>query len=183
MVPQSPPTLETPRLLLRGLEDGDLDSYAAMTGDPEVMRHIGDGHVLDRAQAWREIATHLGHWQLRGYGQWALERRGDGRLIGRAGLWNPAGWPGLEVGWMLARDSWGSGYATEAGEAAAAWAWREVPARHLISLIHPDNVRSMRVAERLGMSREREITLRGQAALVFGLEAPASENLKTSLSS
>jgi RimJ/RimL family protein N-acetyltransferase len=175
MMEPQPPKLETTRLVLRGLEEGDLDSYAAMTGDPEVMRHIGAGQVLDRAQAWREIATHIGHWQLRGYGQWALERREDGRLIGRAGLWNPAGWPGLEVGWMLARDVWGSGYATEAGEAAAAWAWRALSARHLISLIHPDNVRSMRVAERLGMSRRSEVTLRGQPALVFGLDAPEPE--------
>ena len=173
MEPQPLPRLETARLVLRGLEEDDLDGYATMTGDGEVMRYIGDGHVLDRDQAWREIAIHLGHWRLRGYGQWALERRDDGRLVGRAGLWNPAGWPGLEVGWMLARDAWGSGYATEAGEAAVAWAWSELRAGSLISLIHPDNRRSMRVAERLGMGRLREITLRGQPALVFGLNSPS----------
>ena len=143
-----------------------------MTGDPEVMRHIGDGHVLDQGQAWREIATHLGHWGLRGYGQWALERRDDGRLIGRAGLWNPAGWPGLEVGWMLARDAWGNGYATEAGAAAIEWAWRNLDVASLISLIQPSNSASIRVAERLGMQRQRTLTLSGQEAVVFALERP-----------
>jgi RimJ/RimL family protein N-acetyltransferase len=172
MEPQPPPRLETERLVLRALTEDDLEAYAAITADPEVMRYIGAGQVLEEGQAWREIATHLGHWRLRGYGQWALERRDDGRMIGRAGLWNPAGWPGLEVGWMLARDTWGSGYATEAAEAAVAWAWRDLEAASLISLIHPENARSRRVAERLGMHREREITLSGSPATVFGLERP-----------
>jgi RimJ/RimL family protein N-acetyltransferase len=78
-----------------------------MSADLEVMRYIGDGQVLDRRQSWREIALHVGHWALRGYGQWALERKEDGASIGRAGLWNPPGWPGLEIGWKLARDAWG----------------------------------------------------------------------------
>jgi RimJ/RimL family protein N-acetyltransferase len=168
----TPPTLETPRLLLRPLRDDDLDAYAEMTGDPEVMRHIGDGHVLDEGQAWREIATHLGHWQLRGFGQWALERRADGRLLGRAGLWMPAGWPGLEVGWMLRREAWGNGYATEAGAASVEWAWDSLEATSLISLIKPRNAASIRVAERLGMRPARTITLLGQEARVFSLARP-----------
>ena len=69
------PSIETPRLTMRGLEDEDLEAYAAITGDPEVMRYLGDGHVFDEGRAWRELAMHVGHWQLRGYGQWALERK------------------------------------------------------------------------------------------------------------
>src|SRR5207253_7997909 len=96
-------TLETPRLLLRMLRESDLDAYAAMLADPEVMRHLGDGRPLSRPEAWRNLALMVGHWQLRGYGLWAAEERATGALVGRIGLWNPEGWPGLEVGWTLRR--------------------------------------------------------------------------------
>jgi len=143
-----------------------------MVADPEVMRFIGDGQTLDRGQSWRQVATHIGHWALRGYGQWALERREDGQFLGRAGLWNPPGWPGLEVGWKLARDAWGQGYASEAGGAAIEWAWATLECNQLISLIQPENARSIRVAKRLGMRELRETSVHGQAAVVFAVNRP-----------
>jgi RimJ/RimL family protein N-acetyltransferase len=170
MSSRTPPVLETSRLILRGWRRRDLEAHAEMSADPEVMRYIGDGKVLDRGQSWREIAMHIGHWALRGYGQWALERKEDGASLGRAGLWNPPGWPGLEVGWKLARHAWGQGYATEGGAAAIEWAWATLDAPRLISVIQPGNERSIRVAERLGMRRLEETTLRGQAVVIFALD-------------
>jgi hypothetical protein len=102
----------------------------------------------------------LGHWQLRGYGMWALIEQATGRLIGRAGLYNPEGWPGLEAGWLLARDRWGRGFATEAGRAVLTYAFTHLSADHVISLIHPANTASIRVAERLGERLERSWTSR-----------------------
>lgn len=169
---RTPPRLETQRLILRGWQRRDLEPHAEMSADPEVMRFIGDGRVLDRGQSWREVAMHIGHWALRGYGQWALERKEDGASLGRAGLWNPPGWPGLEVGWKLARDAWGQGYATEAGEAAIEWAWATLDSDRLISLIQPGNERSIRVAERLGMRREEATTVQGQTAVIFAIDRP-----------
>lgn len=113
---------------------------------------------------------HIGHWMLRGYGQWALERKEGGASIGRAGLWNPPGWPGLEVGWKLAQSEWGQGYATEAGQAAINWAWVNLNATQLISVIQPNNTASIRVAERLGMQQLRESTVKGQQVVIFGIE-------------
>lgn len=98
------PTIDTPRLRLRGFEARDLETYAAMCADPEVMRFVGDGVPLDRAAAWRQMALFLGHWPLRGFGTWALEERASGCLVGRAGFLQPEGWPGVELGWLLARD-------------------------------------------------------------------------------
>jgi RimJ/RimL family protein N-acetyltransferase len=170
---RTPPTLETERLLLRDWRGRDLDAHAEMSADPEVMRYLGEGATLDRAKSWAEVAVHIGHWALRGYGQWALERKRDGASIGRAGLWNPPGWPGLEVGWKLARDAWGQGYATEAGAASIEWAWSILDAGELISVIQPATAASIRVAERLGMRRLRETTLKGQPVAIFGIERPA----------
>src|SRR5215470_13677785 len=110
-------TLGTERLSLRMFRESDLDAYAGMCADPEVMRYPAR-KPMTRAEAWRNMAMVLGHWQLRGYGLWAVEDRESGLLAGRAGLWRPEGWPGLEVGWTLRREFWGRGYATEAGRAA-----------------------------------------------------------------
>jgi RimJ/RimL family protein N-acetyltransferase len=143
-----------------------------MYGDPEVMRFLEDGRPLDRAAAFRSMAVHLGHWQLRGYGQWALEDRATGELVGRAGLWQPEGWPGLEVGWLLARASWGRGFATEAARAAIDYAFHELRAGRVISLIRPENRASIRVAERLGESYRDTIEIAGVRASIYGLDRP-----------
>ena len=160
------PTLTTDRLTMRGWRSDDAERYAEITGDPEVMRFMGG--TLDRADAWRQMAMFAGHWELRGYGLWAVER--DGTLIGRVGLWQPEGWEGLEVGWLLGRDAWGHGYATEAARASVEFAWAELGAERLISLIAPDNLASARVAERLGMLPLRDSTLFGNPIVVHGLE-------------
>jgi RimJ/RimL family protein N-acetyltransferase len=165
------PRLETERLLLREWRADDLDGYAAMSRDPEVVRHVGEPQ--DRTASWRGMALHAGHWALRGYGNWAVERGEDGELLGRVGLWQPEGWPGLELGWMLARHAWGRGYATEAARAAMAWAWAELGAAELISLIRPENARSARVAERLGFRPLRVDELGGRRVAVYGIERPA----------
>jgi RimJ/RimL family protein N-acetyltransferase len=159
------PRLQTERLLLREWREDDLDAYAAMYADPEVTRFLGG--PLTREQAWRQIALHIGHWQLRGYGQWVLERREDGRFIGRAGLWRPEGWPGLEVGWTLRRDAWGAGYATEAARAAMRWARETLGAGALISLIAPANEASAHVARRLGMTPGAPRDLLGEPVVVW----------------
>ncbi len=168
------PVLTTKRLLLRAFVDDDLDAFAAITADPEVNRYLGDGKPLDRASAWRSMATILGHWQLRGYGTWALVERAGGQLVGRAGLHNPEGWPGLEVGWLVARDRWGQGLATEAGRAALDYAFDVVGADHVLSVIDPGNAASIRVAERLGETFERQVELTVSRRLVSLYGIPRS---------
>jgi RimJ/RimL family protein N-acetyltransferase len=168
------PTLTTDRLRLRAFHEGDLDAYAAMCADPEVMRYIADGRPLDRAASWRSLGLMLGHWALRGYGQWALELKHDGRFVGRAGLWQPEGWPGLEVGWALTRSFWGQGLAREAGQAVLEFAWNRLQAETVISIIQPDNVASQRVAERLDLRLQQKRKLGDQAVLIFGRARPTT---------
>jgi RimJ/RimL family protein N-acetyltransferase len=156
------PELRTERLLMRGFREEDLDALAEISADSEVTRWVGDPDGLSREDTWRRMAYFVGHWELRGFGQWALFERDSGLLVGRAGLLEPEGWPGLEVGWLVARPHWGRGYAPEAGRASLDWARDALGADHVISLIEPHNERSARVAEKLGMKVE------GQTKIVNG---------------
>jgi RimJ/RimL family protein N-acetyltransferase len=160
-------TLQTDRLTLRMLRETDLDAYAEMCADAEVMRYVGDGRPLARPMAWRNLAMMVGHWSLRGYGLWAAEERSSGVLVGRIGFWNPEGWPGFELGWMLRRAFWGRGYATEGAREALRFAFMELGQPHVISLIHPENAASIRVAKRLGERQLGPTEVVGRPALAY----------------
>jgi RimJ/RimL family protein N-acetyltransferase len=166
--PLSVVVLETRRLLLRPFQESDLDDYARICADPEVMRYIGAGKPLSRDDAWRSMAFFLGHWQLRGYGMWAAEDKETRTLIGRIGLHRPEGWPAFEVGWLIDRARWGEGLATEGGTGAVQFAFGLLDWPHISSLIHPANRASIRVAEKLGMTRERTHDLSGVEVVIYG---------------
>ena len=163
------PALETDRLRMRQWRDGDLGVYASMCEDPEIMKYLGDGRVLNRMEAWRSMAMLLGHWQLRGFGMWVVTLREDDRMIGRAGFFQPEGWPGFEIGWTFARSAWGHGYATEAAQRALAYAVDVLGKDEVISVIHPDNARSIRVAERLGERLLRHDAIGEKKVLIYGM--------------
>lgn len=154
--------LETSRLLLRQFTEKDFPAFATMMANKDVTRFINMGQAMDSQQAWRTMAAILGHWQLRGYGLWAVEEKASGRFVGRVGLINPEGWPGLELAWALDRPFWGQGYATEAAIAAGNWAFRELACDKLISLIDPDNESSRRLAQGLGQHCTGEVEVMGQ---------------------
>lgn len=163
------PVVETPRLRLRPFRESDLDAYARITADPEVMRWVG-GRPLDRSEAWRSIGYILGHWRIRGFGLWAAEERASGALVGRIGLYQPEGWPGLEVGWLVDRARQGEGLASEGGAAAIAYGFRTLGAKRLISVIEPPNAASIRVAEKLGERLERRMQLQGRWVCVYAID-------------
>lgn len=153
------PILQTERLVMRATRGEDLDAWAAIMADPDVARYIAPA-PMTRDEAWRSIAAALGHWQLRGYGSWAVERKSDGAMIGRVGMINPEGWPGLEIGWTLGKPYWGKGYATEAASAAMRYAFLTQTVDRLISNIDPENAPSQAVAERLGETKGERSALR-----------------------
>jgi RimJ/RimL family protein N-acetyltransferase len=151
----APLQVRTERLLLRGWRPQDREPFAAMNEDPEVMRWIGSG-LLPRVASDGMRSRMRREWVRAGHGLWALEPAGGGELLGFCGLTRP-GWGGakvqaeFEVGWRLRREAWGHGYATEAARAALDVAWGPLGLQRAIALIHPDNERSLAVAERLGM--------------------------------
>lgn len=155
------PTLVTQRLILRPFEESDLDAYTELFSLPQVRRALHTPDSFSHADAWRAMAQWRGQWELRGSGQFALEERATGRFLGRAGLHRPEqeDWPGLEVGWALHPDSWGHGYATEAGAASLSYAFGVIGATEVFSVILAENDRSQRVAGRLGLARVEERVL------------------------
>lgn len=160
------PIIETERLRLRPFEEGDLEPYAEMYADDMFVRYLS-GKTLTKEQTWENMALILGHWSLLGYGIWAIESLESSEFVGRAGLLNLPGWPDVEVCWALSPKYWGNGYATEASKAAKDWAFREVGIRRLISLIHPDNVRSAAVALRLGERFSEQIVFEEKPTNVY----------------
>lgn len=178
------PRIETARLVLREWRDSDIDAYAALCADPEVMRYLAANQALSREDAWRQMAMFAGHWMLRGFGMWAVELRETGELAGRIGCHQPEGWPGFEIGWTLRREFWGRGLAAEGARAAMHYAFGPLGRDHVISVIHPANQRSIALAERLGERLEDRTRVRDSDVLVYGIdrarwqassgEAPAS---------
>lgn len=170
-----PPRLLTERLVLRGYEPRDVAPHLASAQDPEVQRFLGGPR--GPYDAFASLATHAGHWALRGYGSWMVERREDGELLGRLGLYYPESWPDVEIGWRFHRAAWGKGYATEAARAALGWVWTTQPFDHLISLIVPDNAPSQRLAQRLGHVRTEPILIEDLTADVWRLERPSGDQV------
>jgi len=170
--PLAIPTIETDRLRLRAWREADLDAYLELTSDPEAMRHLG-GETMDRALTWRNIALILGHWAMRGYGFWAVEEKASRAFVGRIGLWYPEGWPSMEVGWALIPRYWGKGFAAEAGRASLDYAWRVLRAPYVISLIFPENSRSIAVAERIGERFDRKIRIFNRECSIYRIDRPA----------
>ena len=150
------PTIETRRLTLRSFDEPDRDPFAAMNADAEVMRHFPD--KLDRATSDALVDRILEGWEARDLGLWAVQRGEDGAFLGFAGLAVPTFeahfTPAVEVGWRLARGAWGHGYATEAARAAVAYGFETMGLVEIVSFTTVDNVRSRRVMERLGMTRD-----------------------------
>jgi RimJ/RimL family protein N-acetyltransferase len=157
------PTLTTARLRLRAFRADDLDAYAAMQANPEVMRYLVTGQTATRTEVWRTMATSLGQWALRGYGMFACETIGEARFIGAVGVFEPLDWPEPEIAYGLDQPFWGLGYATEAAAAARGFLFRSTQAHRAASFIRTENAASIRVAQRLGATREGTTVLRGAA--------------------
>ena len=160
--------LETERLLLRCPHEADLDAYAELFADPEVVRYTG-GVTKSRVESELALERMIRHWDDHGIGLFSVVRKEDERVLGRVGflLWDTESWvhamlrpPGsrreTEIGWTLARPHWGRGYATEGATAARDWALQELGLRRLVSLIQRGNDPSIRVARKLGETLERE---------------------------
>jgi len=176
--------IETERLVLRLPVPADAEAVAEAFGDSEVMRYLGNGETGPYDDAVRAVESMRRAWEQDGFGGFVVVRREDGVTLGRVGFmaWDPDVWRSgirseigdraeIELGWTLSRKAWGRGYATEAALAARDCGLAEIAPRRLISLIHPENVRSMRVAAKIGERYQRDVTThRGMPSQLWALE-------------
>jgi RimJ/RimL family protein N-acetyltransferase len=173
--------LTTQRLRLRSWAPGDLDAYARIVADPEVMTFMGTGPI-GRTAAGHQIEHFRALDGLYGTPHWAAEDRATGELVGRVGLFHHPDWPldpdNVEVGWMLARAHWGRGLATEGARAAIGYAWERLRTPQVISLTLPANVRSRAVMERLGMTERGREHWRGHEHVWYALDRPPAARLR-----
>jgi RimJ/RimL family protein N-acetyltransferase len=162
----SGPVVETERLLLRPWRSEDVAPNTAMLGDPLAGRFITADNkaITDPFAGWRNSAIMAGHWALYGIGMFVVEERQTGRFVGRVGPWMPPGWPGFEVGWGIASDFRGKGYAVEAARAAIDWSFESFEIDRIVHCIDRENAASQAVARRLGARKDREIDLFGHVA-------------------
>ena len=177
-------SLQTDRLVLRAPVPEDAETLAPMYADPEVMRYVGDGRTLTRAETERSVRRMIERWEADGFGLFTTVRKEDGAVIGRVGLlvWNTDTWEPttraqgaevpteVEVGYTLGRDFWGCGYATEAAGAVRDYALGRLGAERLIALIIHGNTASENVARKLGLEYERDIMLGRREAQLFALD-------------
>src|SRR5271166_545914 len=173
------PILETPRLKLRGHRLDDFVHSAAMWADPAVTRHVG-GQPLTEEEAWTKFLRYAGHWALLGFGYWVVEEKATGNFAGEIGFadYKRDLQPSLkdvpEIGWVLAAHAHGKGYATEAVRAAIAWGDAHFGPVRTACIIHPENLASIRVAEKCGYRELQRTTYKGNPTKMFVREPSAA---------
>ena len=166
------PIIETERLTLRGHRLDDYDASAAMWGDPNVVRYIS-GNPSSAQQSWMRVLNYAGHWSLMGFGYWAMEETASRKFVGEVGFadfkrgLDPSlnGIP--EIGWVLASEMHGRGFATEAVRAAINWSDRNRQWPRTVCIISPENVASIRVANTCGYGEVRRFDLNGDRTILF----------------
>ena len=165
------PEIGTERLLLRAWRESDLDPYARMCSDPEVMRYLPA--PLDRRQSEEQIAGFVRHWEERGFGLWTVEHRATGAFVGFVGLLRVENWPeggATEVGWRLERSFWGRGLATEGARASLRYGFEVLDLERIISITLPENAASRRVMEKAGMTLRGETRWKGREVVWYAAE-------------
>lgn len=157
------PRLETERLVLRRWTEDDAEPFAEMNADPEVMRYIGNGRPRTAQQTREAVEKLMRRWDEQGWGTFAVELAETGEFVGFAALavpeFLPEILPAVEVGWRIKRSQWGRGIAPEAAREVMRFAFGELGLDRVVSCIHSANAASIRVAEKLGMTLERETTV------------------------
>lgn len=163
--------IETPRLQLRRMTQDDVPALLAVFGDPVVMRHYPAPFDVVRMQEW--VDWNQRSYTDHGYGLWALILRATGDLIGDCGLVNQRvdGVSEIEVGYHLRRDFWGQGLATEAALGCLEYGFTTLDRRRFVSLIHPQNMASRRVAEKVGMTHRREVEWKNKPTGIYSIES------------
>ncbi len=161
--------LETKRLALRELEETDLDALSAIYADAEVMKYIGKGIISSREQTKRSIELCRQFQEKNGFSAWAVIDRLRDKLIGTCGFAKLPDDQGIEIAYLLAKDSWGKGIASEISIAVLDYGFEVLKLEKIIALVYPQNAASIRVIEKMGMKFDKEAEFWGVKLLMFSI--------------
>lgn len=164
--------IETERLLLRPFTINDLDDFALICANPDVMRFIGNGKPLDKETVKEQLLSWIGGYEEQGFGLLALTLKENKKLLGFCGLMRQVvdDETYIELGYRLDRAFWGKGIATEAALAIKKYTVNQLGISNLISIIQVDNIASKKVAQKVGMSHMKQTYFKGILVDVFYLQ-------------
>lgn len=160
---QKIPTITTPRLTLRPFTEADIGPLHQILVEPDVLRYFPNPDPPARDRVEKLVTGQLAHWAEHGYGWWAVEVRPDGAFAGWNGLQYLPETDETEIGYLLGKPFWGRGLATEGARAGLRFGFEELGLEKIVAVVHPDNVASRRVIEKLGMHG-------GDQAHYFGMD-------------
>ena len=168
--------VETEHLLFRPLMLSDLDELAALYADPEVMRFLGGTHSKEEVQ--HILNRYIREYEIYGHSFFATIQKSDQRFIGQCGLLTQEvdGQPEVELGYVLAPQYWQRGLALEGTQALKDYGLQQLGFPRLISLIPPENVASIHIAEKIGMQYERDVDQWGQHFRLYAVKQPERTN-------
>lgn len=170
------PTINTHRLTLRGMRAEDFNDFATMWEMPEVVEHI-DAEPWPRSKAWAAFLRNAGHWQITGFGQWAIQRHRISDMSGQVGFFYAKRDLGddfdnfPEAGWVLIPDAQGQGLGIEAVRAAHDWFDRVITGR-LVCMIAPEHAASLKIADAMGYVMMRDTTFQGRPVRLMARKGP-----------
>lgn len=172
------PTIVTDRLVLRALRVSEIPQACEIYGDPEVMRFIGSGDPRSPERVRELLAAREDSWRRYGFGAWGLELVATGRIIGHVYLGHLSDTPDVEMGYLISREHWGQGLAREAASAALQFAFTRTGLQRLVAVVHPQNLRSERVLQRLGMAFEKDVIVCGREMKLYSISRDAWQALQ-----
>jgi len=171
-----PESIETPRLLLRQFKESDNEVYSRLMQNTEIVRYLDNGNKLNPFECWHHLSMLLGHWNLKGYGCYAVEEKSNKQLIGKIGLYSPHQWPGIELTWLLDPNFHNKGFASEAANAILKCCFENNVCTELISIIHPNNANSIKLAQNLKMNLLDSKKVTSNASLFYHINKTDWEN-------
>ena len=169
----NPHFIETDRLRLRMFRPDDLNNFATLLRDPDVMRYVEDGQPKDAAVAEEALNSIIAHWQRHGFGRWAVEEKASSDFVGFGGLRSLCGVP--EVVYHFAPAHWGKGFATELARASLSYGFNQHRFARIVAIAKPENAASIHVMKKLGMRFETRTSYYGMDVVQYAITAEEFE--------